>query len=234
MQLMSRPLMSSKVSSVIQTDIHIRNIKEVFDRYPGNTLDTFIDVGAHIGTVGLWAAVNGTRFVYCVEPDQSNFNFLIENIKANKIEHRVLPICMAVSDKSFELRNLYIDESNSGRRSLSSHYNNAKIQLTWTVSLEDLLLPVIKRFDMVDFLKIDVEGEEYTLLSSRKSLDKVLDRVQYIDVECHERVKEEYLAIKDSIPSSAKTIAEYLRSLGFIIEDYGPHYHITARKKAII
>lgn len=222
--------MSDAVSHAIQTEMHTSNAKEIFEHYTGNSLDVFVDIGAHIGTVGLLAAVNGSRFVCCVEPEYANFNFLLGNIMANKIEHRVFPVCSAIASKSFELRNLYVDPNNSGMRSLKAIYKQVGIQPVWTLSLEDLLGPIIQKFGKVDFLKVDVEGAEYEIFSSRPFLDKILKNVQYIDIECHEHMETSQLAIKDLVPTEAPVLSNYLQSLGFAVDSYGPHYHLTAKR----
>jgi FkbM family methyltransferase len=229
-KLALQPRMSDRVSHIIQTETHLGNAKEIFQYYPGEMPDVLVDIGAHIGTVGLFAAVNGSRFVYCVEPEYSNFNFLLGNIIANKVEHRVSPLCMAIANKSFELRNLYVDSNNSGMRSLNAPYRDGGIQAVWTLSLEDLLRPVIQKFGKVDFLKVDVEGTEYEMFTPRDTLSDILKDVQYIDIECHERLATSQLDIKDLVPEQAPVLSDYLKSLGFTVDSYGPHYHITAKR----
>lgn len=213
-------------------DRHLEASKDIFTKYPGKTPKVVVDVGAHVGTFGLLAACNGSQFVYCIEAHTGNYNNLRRNIKTNKVEHKVFPVNFAVDSESFTTRKLFVGLTNTGQRSTRYSYGeDAPYERVWTLSLEDLLSPVVDRFEVIDFLKVDVEGGEFEIFAARPELTEILQHVNYIDLECHSKVDEEYIAVRDAVPDNVDTIIDYLKSLRFTVDNYGQHYHLVARRE---
>ena len=66
-----------------------------------------IDVGANVGTTSIPRVVLGDfQYVYAAEPDPANYACLVENVRANGLEGRVLPdrVAIGASDAQAVLR----------------------------------------------------------------------------------------------------------------------------------
>jgi len=120
-----------------------------------------LDIGAHVGT---WSIGMSKRFesVYAFEPMETNFEYLLKNIKGIENIH---PIKFAVGDK-------YIDvlmgngKENSGQSHIipkdTRAYNDVNSISMITI---DEWLPIACD---VDLMKIDVEGYELGVLKGAK------------------------------------------------------------------
>lgn len=206
---------------------YLKEAQDLLSHYPDD-LKVVVDIGAHIGTVSLQAVENGAKFVLAVEPSSQNYNYLVENIDLNKVSELICPLSMAVADESFQEKKLYINVLNSGQRTLTAPYETLSYEKVWTLSLAEILAPVISKYKKVDLLKIDVEGEEYNILRPGLALDCMLAAVRCIDCECHEEVDGIYYSVDNIIPSRAQALASYLESLGFSVNFYGTRCHLRA------
>src|SRR5262245_21238698 len=56
--------------------------------------DVLLDIGANIGLYSLYAAVESSLLVYSFEPFPSNYAVLVQNVALNKLQNRVLPVCI--------------------------------------------------------------------------------------------------------------------------------------------
>ncbi|MHC1635779.1 MAG: FkbM family methyltransferase, partial [Candidatus Methanospirareceae archaeon] len=57
-----------------------------------------VDIGAHVGGVALYAAKNGAKIVYAIEPTPINYFLLTRNILENRLEHIVTPLPYAIGE----------------------------------------------------------------------------------------------------------------------------------------
>jgi tRNA A58 N-methylase Trm61 len=57
-----------------------------------------IDVGANVGMYSLMSAVGRGAFVYGFEPEASNYNLLVQNIKLNSMSKKIQTYCAGVLD----------------------------------------------------------------------------------------------------------------------------------------
>ncbi len=122
--------------------------------------DIVIDIGGHIGSFSIWAAQQAKDGeVYTFEPNHENFSLLKENKKINGISNLKI-FNLAVSDTSGE-----VTFFNSAHQSMGhSLYENGLPNKTVvkTISLAEILES--NHIERVDFLKIDAEGAEYSIL----------------------------------------------------------------------
>ena len=128
-----------------------------------------IDVGANIGYYSLiFSKLTGNDGkVFAFEPEPSNFDLLKKNVEINKCQNVVLEQ-KAISDKKGRIK-LYLHEKNSGgHRLYSFDYIQRFVEVDVT-SLDDYF----DQYDSkIDFIKIDVEGLEVTVMQGMKSLLK--------------------------------------------------------------
>lgn len=124
----------------------------------------FVDIGAHIGYYSFNAAeiVGKSGAVYAFEPDPENLVCLRKNVECFGEIVRVYP--WAVSDRDGDAK-LYRSLENSGDHQLYASAEDRESIQVEVVSL-DAALP----FQIIDFIKIDVQGSECQVLRGAREL----------------------------------------------------------------
>lgn len=130
---------------------------------------TVLDVGASIGDSAIYFALKGAKRVYAYEPNKETFSYLLENVKINSMEDKVVPLNIAIASKQGKV--CLIPETSSG----SSHVSNEEVECGYWVDAEPLPLNA-------DILKMDCEGCEYDVLLN---IEPGLMRFQEIMLEFH-------------------------------------------------
>jgi len=77
-----------------------------------------VDVGAFCGDSSIYFALLGAGRVIAAEPDKHLFEELVENIRVNKLEDRVIPLNTAIGDSYNEVRLSEIVEKYNIKRGL--------------------------------------------------------------------------------------------------------------------
>lgn len=156
--------------------------------------DIVFDIGAQKGVFTVYACSKGAK-VYSYEPLPRNFYFLTENVKLN--QYKAALSQLAVADKSGE-QDFYMSKG-SGSHSLFFKTNNSIRVKTTTLDAE------IKKHSLkvIDILKLDCEGAEFSILYSAKNLRKI----RKIAMEYHESEK-----------NKITDLAAYLKKQGFLVE----------------
>jgi FkbM family methyltransferase len=116
--------------------------------------DTFVDVGAHIGSYSLYASRYARR-VIAVEPNPATFSRLLENIGLNGAQIDARNI--GASDKRETLRLHLQGETNAGGCSFVIEHGKGDVEVP--------CLPLGDICPQIDILKLDVEMMEYRVLS---------------------------------------------------------------------
>jgi len=134
-----------------------------------------VDVGAHIGTFTLLAALTMKRrgaqgVVVSVEPVSINYMLLLNNVKLNRLEHYIKPIKAAVASRKTTIEVEWIGVKE-------------KVQ---TITMHEIV-DLIKKlgYDSIDLLKMDIEGAELDVILNNSSW---LDRVKRIVMELHPQI----------------------------------------------
>lgn len=148
-----------------------------------NSFETVIDIGANIGTFSLLASRKSRR-VYSFEPFPENYNYLMNNLKANRVNN-VTPINKAIS-KTNGTEKLYLGDSLGGHSlfDLSKGKQKSNYVEIETITLADFFNEY--KISEVDFMKIDCEGAEGYIFDSTS--DDVLKRVHRYAIEFHDNV----------------------------------------------
>lgn len=135
---------------------------------------SFLDIGANVGK---YSVIMGSKLkdmgeVFSFEPEPSNLNSLVRNIKLNRLNNvHVIPL--ACSRKRGRLE-FYIDPNNSGGHSLVRK-TNQKI-IVETDKLDNIVEN--KKIKNIKLIKIDVEGAELdVLIGSKKTLKKYKPKI---------------------------------------------------------
>jgi FkbM family methyltransferase len=168
-----------------KSEIHI--LKEVFSggyqiEFPNNSIATIVDIGAHYGYFSMYASKNlspGSK-VFAIEPSQSNFERLQENINAS---------CL----KNIHVSNVAIGNVNTVRKiftskpqnhSLYEHYIDGMLEGRNVACITLANFCEKNGISTIDFLKIDCEGAEHEIIQSFGS--QILNKIKIISLEIHD------------------------------------------------
>ncbi|MCP1093484.1 FkbM family methyltransferase [Bacillaceae bacterium OS4b] len=157
-------VISNPMTRGVWDNMHQNNWEEetfvIFDRFlkPGNS---YIDIGAWIGPTVLYGA-HKAKHVYAIEPDPVAFNEFITNLNLNPfIAPKVTCINAAIAKKSGNI-NLYMRDqlgisTSSLIPTISDNYCRVR-----AITIYDLITE--NNIKNVNFIKMDIEGGEYSLI----------------------------------------------------------------------
>jgi FkbM family methyltransferase len=155
-------------------DYELDNINFISDNVARGM--TVVDVGSHIGVVSIILAkkVGTDGKVFSFEPTPSTFKLLEKTIDLNKVNGTVVPINKAISEKpgadSFYITDIEAHNSNSLSNNKRTDAKEKKIEVELT-SIDNFALKY--RLKNIDFIKIDAEGAEYSVLKgTTNTIDK--------------------------------------------------------------
>lgn len=139
--------------------------------------DIVFDIGAHIGSFSVYAASKGAT-VYSFEPSKFNYNKLLENIKINNYEGKIIPHNVAVTNTVGQTT-LFTSDTDGGVNSVSEGNDGSVIVDTVTIS------SMMQKYNLknIDFLKIDIEGSEYDVLPNL--INEEFTKIKVIAGEYH-------------------------------------------------
>jgi FkbM family methyltransferase len=143
-----------------------------------------VDVGGYIGDFAIFAAKHlGAARVVVVEPSPENWKLLTKNVADNHCAETITALQMAVTDGS-PLR-MDVDAPERAQARVSADYfGKPKSQLKEVAGISLTKLVQDFHLDVIDLLKIDCEGGEYTILLTAPT--EVLGRVKNLVFEFHE------------------------------------------------
>lgn len=153
--------MKRKVGSLNITYNTDRFINEVLNGKEYDFLSYYpvvIDIGANIGTFSFYMYDHAYK-IYALEPAQENFDCLIETIEENNLE-KIIPLKMAIGDKSFVQQMERVGEAGGGGWRLSE----AGDYPVDTRTLEDFMDS--QNIEYADLVKMDVEGWEGRIINT--------------------------------------------------------------------
>ncbi len=129
----------------------------------------FVDVGANIGYFSLlWLGLNKGNRVISVEASPTNVSIIKENIKINNLDGRLNIFPVAASDHVGTVRFDVGPEEQTGWGGITTADGMKTIELE-AVTLDKLL----GNEEVIDLLKIDVEGAELLVLKGAEVLLKM-------------------------------------------------------------
>jgi len=171
-----------------------------------------VDVGAHTGIFTVLAAKKlKPKVIVSVEPDPDNYNFLMWNIKLNRLRN-VVPVKCALSDKCGQAK-LYLSSIFPGAHSLNRKTDKSIEVSVRTMDslLEDLDWP------QISLVKIDTEGAELEILKGAKNLLTKQENLWLTIAAYH-------------YPGETEQIQMFLRRLGFKTRLDGSEQYVYAFK----
>lgn len=163
-----------------------------------------VDIGANTGVFTIYAASLTHNVVYAFEPFPETFEVLQRNIKANGLRH-VIPFCTALSGTIGSAR-LFLNPDDCRQNLLTEHILPGKVQEyqpreDLAYLQHDMQMPgshvevpttTLQAFmdtysiEHIDFLKLDCEGAESSILQSTPWT--YLQQVRNISMEFHDHL----------------------------------------------
>jgi len=133
-----------------------------------------IDLGSSFGPLSLYLGKKASK-IYAIDPDPIMQEALSKNIKLNPdLEERIVPIEKAITQKtqkySLSARAEYGTSSSSILKRALDKTSNLLVD---GITFEELLNE--EKIDLLDFIKIDIEGGEFLILDQIISQLKKLD-----------------------------------------------------------
>jgi len=133
-----------------------------------------VDAGANVGLFSIYAAVLGAKKVYAFEPVKETYDILVENIKRNELENRIIPINKGLGDVEERKMISYTCGGDEGAYIIprsESGVNKPKIQEIKVITLDDFVKE--NNIERIDFIKMDTEGyEENILLGAKETIKR--------------------------------------------------------------
>ena len=145
-----------------------------------------IDAGANIGLAAVYFA---SRFpqarVLSIEPEEENYQLLVKNV--SKYEN-IVPLHRALSNEPDQLLNV-IDKG-FGRwafmtEKIERSENEKSMGSTKSITIDEIR--EVHNIDIIDILKIDIEGAEKELFEDK--YQRWLPKTRIILIELHDRYK---------------------------------------------
>lgn len=141
-----------------------------------------VDLGANIGAFTVMAAIAAPAAeIIAVEPFPANFERLKACVQDNQLEARVRCRPWAISARDGTLTMDGAPHIPSHTRRLVNAANAAQPVQVECYSLEKLFS--VEKLTNVDYLKIDIEGAEFDLIT--QTPPEVLRLAKTIGIECH-------------------------------------------------
>ena len=137
-----------------------------------------VDVGANIGlhTLNMARIVGNTGQVFAFEPDPSNFEILKKNVKINNYKNIILEQ-KAVGDKHG--RATLYQSDHPGKHRIFPQTEQAKSQVQVELTNLDNYFDS-DMIDKINFIKIDVEGLEFSVLKGMKNILKNSKKIKIL------------------------------------------------------
>ena len=176
---------------------------------------TILDIGANVGLTSHYFS-KFAKQVYAVEPSVEHFGCLSMMIDFNKLTN-IKPINKAIYIKSGELPLFHNKNKTMYSLHMAVRDPSLKEEMVNCVTFVDLFKD--EGIEHVDFMKLDVEGSEVEILSSRSFKD-VADKIDLIIGELH-----------GWTGRHPNQINEALKSAGFKVENIPSDANIFVAKK---
>jgi len=144
-----------------------------------------LDIGAFIGDSSIYFILKGAKKVYAIEPHPNAYKEMIENIKLNNMEDKIIPINMGISyDNNYIM--IYTKDMTLVAGSFFNS-NNTGIKVP-----AGKLSDIIEKYNIdAQVLKMDCEGCEYDIILKDYDTIKEFDEIGF-----------EYHAYNTKIPVS--------------------------------
>ena len=179
---------------------------------PGNV---FFDLGAHAGYHSLYASklVGPSGQVWSFEPNPGNAHFIRKHIDLNRAEN-IKVMEYAVSDVNGE------STFDDGVNCFSGHLSENGSRKVRTISIDSEVAS--GQLPVPDYLKIDVEGAEFKVLSG--AIETLRRRRPFVLLETHEWIP--------GLEPVRDECSRLLAALNYDVEATHNRFHLYARPRS--
>ena len=185
----------------------------LYDTLTHRRLTNVLDIGAHHGTFALVACYMGADRVYAVEACATNYAGLLENIRAARIPWwRVVPIHAAALEGPCSITPLYATRGNNSGQ-YSCYFDPQRYETSehvFTVQFSQLLAAAPRW----DYVKVDVEGAEWSWLNGPEAAAKSVPHFKYLDIELHPLSNRDYYPEQPLVPHTLSDVDQWFRAAG--------------------
>jgi len=144
-----------------------------------------LDIGAFVGDSAIYFILKGAKKVYAIEPHPESYKEMLENIKLNNMEDKIIPINLGISYNSDYVTINVKDIPFVISALFDSNNNGIKVPA-------GKLSDIIEKYNIdAQVLKMDCEGCEYDIILKDYDTIKEFDEIEF-----------EYHADKTKIPAS--------------------------------
>lgn len=164
----------SKTLELISKDIELNTYGILDIKEP----KLIIDAGAHVGMFTIWLAKKYPKAkIYALEPFYKNYQNLCYNVQYNNVLENVIPLNIGLSSDGRKIAMASYDFNTGGACPMLS-FEEPTIP---TITLDNFIDKVIPKNEIIDFIKIDIEGMEYEVLENFTQWDRIKD----LGIEIH-------------------------------------------------
>ena len=151
--------------------------------------DVFVDVGANIGYFSMLAALQKAGKVFAIEPIPKTYAMLNMNIDHNRFTSVIEPVNIALGSQEHTARfTCSLGPKNHVEYDVDDiHHDVPTIDVK--VTTLDHLLADRKEIKGVDFVKVDIEGAEYSFLLGAEKTIKAFKPIIMMEIEEHRLTK---------------------------------------------
>ena len=161
-----------------------KNTFAVFDAYLRQD-KAYIDIGAWVGPTLLYGA-NKAKFAFGFEPDKAAFNLLGNNIRLNPHLIDKTSVCdYGIGSKTGKVKFYVGSEAESTSSFIPNHYNNGAYYYVDFYNFSEAVERCSINFFEINFIKIDIEGGEYTLVPTMIDYFKKMQHFPTLLISTH-------------------------------------------------
>ena len=154
-----------------------QDILNDLDKYIDNE-SVILDIGANIGNHTVyWAKKPNVHQIYSFEPVKRTYRKLLKNIEINNLEDKVKPFNIGLSDQTTNASIDRLYTFSTGATVLKKDDNGSFI----LKKLDDLVKEC--KIHRIDFIKIDTEGFEKSVLLGASDVLSTFSPIVFIEVE---------------------------------------------------
>ena len=138
-------------------------VLEIFLKQPYSSVEVYgrvvVDVGAFVGDTAIYFALKGARRVYTIEPHPGAYQEMLENIKLNNMQDRIVPINAALGSRPgiVKINNVDVETTAGMYHGLADNGVIEVPMITFKQLINDYGVEP-------DVLKMDCEGCEFDVV----------------------------------------------------------------------
>ena len=179
-KLRKTPSSDLKVFNQVFRNNEYKPVIAIYKKHFNSTSPKVIDAGANIGLTSLYINLQfDVPDFILLEPDSNNFKILSYNLESNVINARVEKVGLWSKKTNLKITKDFRDKSDWAHRVEES--SSKGIEAT---TVNHLLIKY--NWDYVDILKIDIEGSEKEVFTSKNVDVSFLSKTKCIVIEIHD------------------------------------------------